>query len=238
MVKNYYTILGILPTATAEDIKGAYRKRVKEYHPDHYGENSRPFLEVQEAYGVLSDPTHRSHYDRSIRGSRFYSTPPIRSQAEVLRRGRSPVEPLKGTGNPVDFGDIYLRSSFQTHHTPLDEIFDYIWDSFKPFSSSKSEKLQSLCLEFVLTPDEARRGGQMQILVPSHSLCPTCDGLGAVGFCHCYRCMGNGSVFGDVPLLVNYPPGISDGYQKAIALDSFGIHDIYLYIIFRIGSAG
>ena len=145
------------------------------------------------------------------------------------------MEPLRGSREPVDLGEISLRNSFRTHHPSVDEIFDRIGNNFRPTARPKAERLQSLCLEFVLTPEEARRGGQMRIFMPAQIPCPTCSGLGAVGPYHCWRCMGNGSLLGEMPLIVEFGPGISDGYQRAIALDHFGIRDVYLTLLFRIG---
>ena len=67
MAKNYYAVLGVLPTATIGEIKSAYRSRVKQFHPDHYGRNSAPFLRIQEAYEILVDPASRGSYDRSLK---------------------------------------------------------------------------------------------------------------------------------------------------------------------------
>jgi curved DNA-binding protein len=52
MSNNHYAIWGVLPTATLEEIRSAYRSRAKQYHPDHFGKNSAPFRSVQEAYDV------------------------------------------------------------------------------------------------------------------------------------------------------------------------------------------
>ena len=97
MAKNYYAILGVLPNATPEDIRDAYLRRAKELHPDHYGENSRPFLEMQEAYNVLSDPGHRSSYDRSLKKTRLYSNPQNPSEIETLRPGRHRADKDRGS---------------------------------------------------------------------------------------------------------------------------------------------
>jgi molecular chaperone DnaJ len=234
MAKNYYTILGVLPTATSEDIRGAYRRRAKELHPDHYGENSNPFLEVQEAYGVLSDPSHRRSYDRSLQKPRDYAGPSNPSEIETLRPGRSRVEPLRGTGEPVNLGEIYPQGSFQTVRPSIEEIFDRIWSNFVPTATHKSERLENLCLEITLTADEARRGGRMEIMLPSQTSCPTCGGQGAVGLYQCFRCMGSGAIVGDVPVIVKFAPGISDGYQRAVSLRNLGIHDVYISLLFRI----
>jgi molecular chaperone DnaJ len=234
MAKNYYTILGILPTATPEDIRGAYRKRAKELHPDHYGKNSSPFLEVQEAYGVLSDPKHRRKYDRE---QQYQDILADRFRAESLRPDRSRVEPLRATGHQVNFGEINPRSSFQTIRPSIEEVFNRIWSNFDPTPLYKSERLQNLCMEIVLSPDETKRGGRMEIILPARVLCTTCGGHGNIGFDRCYHCMGSGDMIQDVPVLVQFPPNISDGSQKTISLRRLGIRDVYVTILFRISRA-
>ena len=53
MARNYYVTLGVGADATPEQIKTAYRQHAKKFHPDHYGQDSQPFRELQEAYDVL-----------------------------------------------------------------------------------------------------------------------------------------------------------------------------------------
>jgi|GEM_PF-218738 len=234
MAKNYYAILGVLPDATPEDIRGAYRRRAKELHPDHYGENSHPFLEVQEAYDVLSDPLHRRSYDHSRQKSRIRADSINSSEIEPLRPGSHRAEPLRGTGQPANLEQIYPQHSFQTVRPSIEEIFDRLWSNFSSRQSYKSERLQELCLEIILTPDEAQRGGQMEIMLPSRAACPACGGQGDVGPYQCYRCEGSGDLYQDVPVIVEFGPGIQDGYQKAISLHRFGIRDVYVTLLFRI----
>src|SRR5271165_6116919 len=64
MKKDYYLILRLTPEATAEEIRSAYRRLAIELHPDLSGFGSDQFLELQEAYSVLSDPMRRAVYDR------------------------------------------------------------------------------------------------------------------------------------------------------------------------------
>lgn len=59
MPKSYYIILGIPASSTQEDIKSAYKRLAKEYHPDRYNQGHSPFQNIQEAYSVLSDPSQR-----------------------------------------------------------------------------------------------------------------------------------------------------------------------------------
>src|SRR5687768_1297073 len=65
--KDYYQLLGVPETANAEDIKKAYRKLAKQYHPDANQNDPKAaekFKEIGEAYGVLSDTEKRNHYDQ------------------------------------------------------------------------------------------------------------------------------------------------------------------------------
>lgn len=65
--KDYYDILGVPRTATAEEIRSAFRKKAREYHPDVAKDKiqgAEKFKEVNEAYEVLSDPAKRAKYDQ------------------------------------------------------------------------------------------------------------------------------------------------------------------------------
>ncbi len=66
---NYYEILQVSKTSPAEEIKKAYRRLSRKYHPDNIGEQGRPlFDQVQEAYAVLGDEEKRAAYDKQIAG--------------------------------------------------------------------------------------------------------------------------------------------------------------------------
>lgn len=68
MAKDYYDILGVSKSASADEIKKAYRKKALEHHPDRVGKDNKEaeqkFKEVNQAYQVLSDPQKRSQYDQ------------------------------------------------------------------------------------------------------------------------------------------------------------------------------
>jgi hypothetical protein len=238
MAKNYYAILGVLPTATLEEIRSAYRRRAKQYHPDHFGKDSAQFLNIQEAYDVLSDPANRTTYDRRWGAGGEGAASRLRPEPETIRPRRTRVEPLRRTRASAVTEIISPLHSYRTSSPSFDEIFEGLWNASDPWLQPKGERFRTLTMEVVLTPDQAIRGGAVQILLPVRTTCSACGGYGDLGSCQCLRCDGTGAGLGEVPFQVEYPPGIRDFYQVAIPLDRFGIHDICLILPFRIGSAG
>ncbi len=74
MARDYYEILNVPRDASLEDIKAAYRRLAREYHPDVRKDDPHAeerFKEVNEAYQVLSDPDKRAEYDRQMRGAAY-----------------------------------------------------------------------------------------------------------------------------------------------------------------------
>lgn len=67
--KRYYALLGLDPTCSDEDIRGAFRRRAKEMHPDAESGNATAFIHLKRAYDVLSDPARRARYDRASNAS-------------------------------------------------------------------------------------------------------------------------------------------------------------------------
>jgi DnaJ-class molecular chaperone len=234
MAKNYYLILGVTPDATSEEIKSAYRRRAKEYHPDRFVEGNQPFLDVQEAFTVLGNPVHRRAYDRSLRDTRVYGVTSEAPEPETLGFRKSKAEPLRKPQNELDLGDASLVRSYRTYTPSFDEIFDRLWRNFGSLAHPKGEMLKNLNVEFRLTPDQARKGGHVRIMVPAKALCPTCRGRGGVGLYECWRCAGEGNITGEFPVTVAFPSGTYDGYQLEFPLDQFGIRNIYMTVIFRL----
>ncbi len=225
MAKNYYAILGISYDASAEEIRAAYRRLAKEFHPDHYPGNSEIFRQIQEAYSVLSDERARRRYDQRLSGAR--------AAVSVRRRSYAQPEPLIPEKKPVTLGDISPIRSFQTFIPSFDEIFDWLWSNFSGVGQPKSGRVQDLTVEVLLTEEQALRGGNARILVPARAECPTCRGYGLVGPYECFRCAGEGALTGEVPVSVSFPPGLTRDHAVMIPLDRFGITNIYLTVIFR-----
>ena len=106
---DYYKVLRILPSASEKEIKTAYRKLAKEYHPDVVGEDQQKkqrMYEIQEAYRILSDPGHREERtgtspDQSA-FERFFGFQPGKGM-ETYQRQRQPdkKEGKAGTEGPM-----------------------------------------------------------------------------------------------------------------------------------------
>jgi DnaJ-class molecular chaperone len=228
MQKNYYLILGITSDASLDEVKAAFRLRARELHPDHSGLESGPFLEVQEAYGVLSDPARRRDYDRQ--GQAIVRRRPWGPSAEPLVRERPRGEPFAARR----FRDVSLTESFCSHQPSFDELFERLWSNFDSVSRPKAEHLESLTVEVVVSPEEAALGGRVRVGIPARATCPACGGHGAVGRYECWRCEGRGALTVEYPVDVAYPPGLPDGYAMQLPLSHFGIESLYLTLLFRV----
>jgi len=225
MAKSYFAILGISPKATGNEIRSAYRRLAKEFHPDHYTGSSERFRDIQEAYSVLGNSRRRSEYEQSIRKVPIKT--PLRPSSYFE------PEPLIPEERPVDLGEVSPVRSFQSFTPSFDEVFDWLWSNFSDLAAPKSDRIENLTLEVILTPEQARQGGNAKIMVPALAVCPTCRGHGGVGFYECMRCAGEGAISGEMPVSVSFPPGLAKDHAVMIPLDRFGIRNIHLTVLFR-----
>jgi len=202
--KDYYGTLGVKKTASPEEIRKAFRKAARRYHPDVNPGDKRAeekFKEISEANDVLSDEKKRKIYDQVG----FYSDQIDPAQAEAYARHQG-----SGDGMPVDFGGFDF-SGFQSgpgRHpgqgagSPADAAS---WGSFKDIFSGMFSGAQQRPrgpqpgsdLEYQATVDfwSAIRGGQARLEVHRQETCPTCHGQASSGGpTQCAECNGTGQV--------------------------------------------
>jgi molecular chaperone DnaJ len=198
--KDYYATLGVKKTATSDDIRKAFRKLARKYHPDvNPGDkkSEEKFKEISEANDVLSDEKKRKVYDQVG----FYSDQIDPAQAEAYARQQS-----GGGRPPVDFGGFDF-SGFQGEASPQQGAGSQSWGSFKDIFSGIFTGAQQpqrprgpqpgTDLEYQATVDfwTAIRGGQARIQVNRQETCPTCHGQASTGGpTQCPECNGTGHV--------------------------------------------
>lgn len=168
---DYYKLLGVPRSAKADDIKKAYRKLARQYHPDVNPGNSNSenrFKEISEAFEVLSDPKKREIYD----SYGYYSD----QAASAGPRG-----PIFDFAN---FGAANFR-----------DIFSEIFSNIRP-PAAQARPARGSDLEFALPInfEQAMQGLTTTIEVDRSELCSTCQGLGetATSTVSCSACNGTG----------------------------------------------
>jgi molecular chaperone DnaJ len=181
--RDYYDILGVNKNASKEEIKKAYRKLAKTYHPDvNKASNAEEkFKEVQEAYEVLSDDQKRSAYD------------------QFGHAGTSGF----GTGGYEGFQDASNFSGFDFSgfgdFTDIGSIFDsFFGGSFgRSRTRQRAESGSDIQIKLVLDFDEAIFGGDKTVKYKRHIICDKCNGSGAKNGTStetCSQCKGNGRI--------------------------------------------
>jgi DnaJ-class molecular chaperone len=232
MAKDYYTVLGVAPDATLDQIKSAYRRKAKKCHPDLTCEGSEPFLALQEAYDVLGDAGRRQAYDqeRARRNREHRAASQVRPDG--LRSRRRPVEPLVPTRRPA-------RPSGPFSHSPLssliEDFFRSPWSEF--YATSQSGGFggrEDIHLRVSLTRQQALHGGRLRLWVPLQIVCPACGGQGETGFFGCLYCYGSGTVVDERPVDVAFPGGLVDGDQGRVSLKQPGTPNLSLVLHFRV----
>jgi molecular chaperone DnaJ len=198
--KDYYATLGVKKTATQDEIRKAFRKAARKYHPDVNPNDKRAeekFKEISEANDILSDEKKRKIYDQVG----FYSDQIDPAQAEAYARQQS-----TGGRAPVDF-DGFDFSGFSGAPGAQAGAGSSSWGSFKDiFSGIFSGQQQpqqprgpqpGSDLEYQATVDfwTAIRGGQARIQINRQETCPTCHGQAVTGgVMQCPECNGTGQV--------------------------------------------
>lgn len=217
MAKNYYVILGVDPDASPDQIKSAYRSKAKQLHPDCYEGSSEPFRNVQEAYEALSDPARRERYDAERARARRVHAASRQHAGEPLHARRCPVEPLI-PGRPVVGW----------------ERPDRLWEKLDGWFGTAGEEREQDQVVIPLTQAQAQRGGRARIWIALQTPCPTCGGVGHVGFYGCWACSGEGMVVEQHPAWVVFPAGIADGSLARVSLAPLGVPDADLMVCFDV----
>lgn len=178
--KDYYEVLGVSKDASEAEIKSAFRKLAKKYHPDVSKEPNaaEKFKEAQEAYAVLSDKDKRSKYDQfghaafdqngGFGGAGGFSGFEDFDPSDILRD-------IFGSGFGFGGGSSFFGGSSRT-------------------KSKRATKGPNLNVVFEMSFEEAAFGTETTITLNIDDKCSECDGRGGTGIKTCSNCGGSGYV--------------------------------------------
>jgi molecular chaperone DnaJ len=180
--KDYYEILGVSRDATPDEIKKAYRRLAKKYHPDvsKDGGSAEKFKEIAEAYEVLSDPEKRAQYDR------FGHVGPEQGfdfDLRDFRRAREAFEEFGFGSAWEDLFDLFFGEGVRTQA--------------RPRRRTRARRGEDLEYKLRLTLEDAAQGTRVKITVPRYVACDRCEGTGqepGTSTRICPTCNGSGQV--------------------------------------------
>jgi curved DNA-binding protein len=219
--KDYYQSLGVSRTASDVEIKKAFRKLAREYHPDvakNKKQAEERFKEINEAYEVLGDPAKRKKYDElgpNWRSGADFRPPP---GWESFGRGRA----SSGRGGP--------GHEFQFGGTGFSDFFEQLFGSRGNRGAAGfgrgggfaeedmgAERGQDIEGDIMVTLDEAMRGSVRSVSVQHSVACGACGGTGQRGRRPCPTCGGTGQAAGTETYQVKIPAGVTEGQRLRIA---------------------
>jgi curved DNA-binding protein len=205
--KDYYKTLGVPRTASHDDIRKAFRKLARQYHPDVAKDKKRAeekFKEINEAYEVLGDAEKREKYDQlgadwKDSGSR----PPPGAGGEAFRTHSW----RSGPG----------AENFEFGGTGFSDFFEQIFGRRGATAEPETEKGQDAEGVIMVTLEEAMAGGVRPISIRRNTVCPDCHGSGVQGHRVCPACGGEGYVSVTQEYKVKIPPGVRDGQKLRLS---------------------
>ncbi len=208
--KDYYKTLGVPKTATTKEIKSAYRKLARQWHPDvnpsRKKEAEEKFKEISEANEVLSDAEKRKRYDTL--GPDWQQ----RAQSQGFRH-----QDFGGDGVHVDFQDLGedgFSDFFQTFFSNLGRQGAHGSAGSRTRRGMRGNDLES-AIELSLR--DAYAGGTRSITLQTQARCPRCGGTGSENGKLCHQCRGTGTVTSQKTLDVTIPAGVRDGQRIRLA---------------------
>jgi curved DNA-binding protein len=220
--KDYYETLGVPRTASDAEIKKAFRKLAREYHPDvakNKKQAEEKFKELNEAYEVLGDPAKRKKYDELGQnwraGSEFRPPPGWESYS---RSGGYPGRGPRGEEFEFHFGG-----------TGFSDFFEQLFGSRgghaggfgrqggvadEDFASERGRDIEG---DILVTLEEAMRGSVRSVSVRHGVPCEHCGGTGQRARHVCNVCGGTGQVAKTDTYQVKIPAGVTEGQRLRIS---------------------
>jgi len=208
--KDYYSILGLSRSASDKDIKQAYRKLARKFHPDVNPGNKAAedkFKEINQAYEVISDSEKRKKYDQF--GEHWEHAD------QFTQAGRQGQPGERFDFSSFNFGGAQEGATF-TGGAGMDSLFEEMFTGSRG-RRSQPRRGQDIEHAVEITLEEAFSGTSRILSLQSEETCPTCSGTGRVQRAACATCRGAGAVPRVRQLEVKIPAGVKTGSRVRIA---------------------
>src|SRR5579883_1652747 len=213
--KDYYQILGVPKNAAEKDVKSAYRRLARKWHPDANPQNQQAaeekFKEIQEAYEVLGDPDKRRKYD--MLGSNWQQAA---RQAEQQRRYRN----AQSETFNFNFGDMG-GSGAGAGPSGFSDFFDMFFSGIGRRNTAQStgfaQRGQDLETTIELALRDVYDGGKKAVSLQLEDVCSRCRGTGTDRGALCTHCHGTGRIISTKKFEVTIPKGIAEGQRIRLA---------------------
>jgi DnaJ-class molecular chaperone len=213
MATDYYAVLGVKRDAAEKEIRSAYRRLARKYHPDvNPGDKAseKRFKEINQAYEVLSDPEKRRKYDRY--GDQWEHA----DQIEEMQRARSAAGrggrrfySFGGNGGfeEVDLGEL----------GDLGDVFGRFFGGRRGGARTTTRRAADVEYQVEITLEEAFHGATRTVELRASEACATCGGDGEIAGAVCHVCDGAGTVVRPRRLEVKIPAGVTTGSRVRLA---------------------
>src|SRR5688572_32010691 len=176
--RDYYEVLGVGKSASADEIKKAFRRLAVQYHPDKDGGNEAKFKEINEAYEVLKDSQKRQRYDQFGHAG----------MGGAASGGGNPFEGFQGFGGAGGQG--------QNFNFDFGDLFGSFFGG-QAGGAQRARRGQDVAIEVTITFEESVFGVQKEIALNLEDTCDHCKGNGAepgYGTKTCPTCSGTGQI--------------------------------------------
>jgi molecular chaperone DnaJ len=220
-MNNYYETLGVSKDATQDEIKKAYRKLSKQYHPDVNPEGGEKFKEISVAYDTIGDETKRVQYDNKMNnpfgGNGNVSYEDIFNQM-FGNQGNNPFEQKrKSAPDKIIKVQVSPLESFKG----VDKVIRYMKDNHCDVCSGSGGEQQK-CGTCGGVGFQIKTFGTGFMVQQIRTACQTCAGRGYTLVHRCFSCDGKGIKSTTHEITVKLPVGVDDGqYLKLASLGDF-----------------
>ena len=217
-MNNYYETLGVSKDATQDEIKKAYRKLSKQYHPDVNPEGTEKFKEIATAYDTIGDETKRAQYNNNLNnpfaGNNGMSYEDLFNQ---MFGGQRPGQRQKSAPDKIIKVQVSPIESFKG----IDKTINYIKDNHCNICSGSGGEQQS-CGTCGGAGFQIKTFGTGFMVQQIRTACGTCAGRGYTLVHRCYHCDGKGVKPQNHEVTVKLPIGVDNGqYLKVGNLGDF-----------------